>query len=65
MEAKKCDRCGMFYTPYNQNSWENANNIYLCQEKMKEKENCTEKKYDLCPDCMRSLQEWLKRDGEV
>lgn len=59
MDAKKCDRCGRFYEKYGGDKQANAvrkiNNdtAILC--------TC-EKTYEVCPECMRDFESWLKHE---
>lgn len=61
MNAKECDRCGRFYDEYNTKGYHTEpNTLMLIQEQEKDFPYCT-KKYDLCPECMAELQEWLQK----
>ena len=57
--AKKCDRCGKMYEQYNmKDSEENPNGIRLLN--IDGRQQCfSHKLIDLCPDCMKQLQNWL------
>lgn len=61
MNAKKCDRCGVFYENYNQ-KYSKINPNSLIPASMDE-----ERKYfsydaiELCPECMKSFKEWLAK----
>ena len=58
--AKKCDRCGKMYDQYNvKDSEANPNGIRLLN--IDGRQQCfSHKLIDLCPDCMKQLQNWLK-----
>lgn len=58
--AKKCDRCGKMYDQYNvKDSEANPNGIRLLN--IDGRQQCfAHKLIDLCPDCMKQLQNWLK-----
>lgn len=53
--AKKCDRCGVLYEHY-----KSLNGISLERYGHKGDFICTEKKFDLCPDCMAALVKFLE-----
>ena len=56
MDAKKCDRCGSFYEKYGNNLI--ANGVYV--QNLDECSKCKcDKKYELCPRCMKSFEDWL------
>lgn len=63
MRAMKCDRCGQLYEYYYGDKTfkdtEKANAIKLIDEDWDNK--CWYRKtYDLCPDCMREFEDYLK-----
>lgn len=57
-DAKKCNRCGKFYDIYGQ-----ANNavgfrfVNRCDAPL-------QPIYDLCPDCMEELKNWLANSSD-
>jgi hypothetical protein len=59
--AKKCDRCGEFYQAVEQNVVEQlAYNIgFLARPKNDTTMMLIEQCVDLCPECSRSLKNWL------
>lgn len=63
MRAMKCDRCGKLYEHYDGNKafkeTEKANAISLIDRDL-DKEYYSRKTYDLCPDCMRKFEDFLK-----
>ena len=63
MRAMKCDRCGKLYEHYDGNEafkkTEKANAISLIDKDL-DKEYYSRKTYDLCPDCMRKFEDFLK-----
>ena len=66
MRARKCDRCGRFYDHYQGEGkfikTGQANAVQLIDKYM---DNTGSPKclYDLCPDCMKKLEKFLKIDG--
>lgn len=52
-KAKKCDKCGAFYEPY-------QTNIIILTEK-----SLTRDGLDLCPDCMDTFKKWLNNDVQM
>lgn len=59
MDAKKCDRCGVFFiaTPHNF--------LGRFKEDYDNTEYCTEDDFDdvdLCDDCMVEFNKWLKNE---
>ena len=63
--AKKCDRCGKLHEHYDgvkefKNS-EKANGVILIDRDLDNK-YWTRKSYDLCPDCMRKLETFIKNE---
>lgn len=64
-DAKKCDRCGMFYesTNYDERSYMPGGvgyfNILQLLDKRQNGDVITRRKYDLCPDCRLILSNWL------
>lgn len=63
MRAMKCDRCGKLYEQYDGcktfKNTENANAIILIDKDL-DKKYWTREIYDLCPDCMREFEDFLK-----
>lgn len=61
MNAKKCDRCGEFYSEYNTKSSEDKPNGF----QFLNLDNCNKyyahTGHDLCPECCKSLIEWFKK----
>jgi rubredoxin len=59
----KCDRCGQLYEHYEGSNIfkksEKANAIYLIDRDLNKK-YWGRKDYDLCPECMRKLEDFLK-----
>lgn len=60
MDAKKCDRCGKFYDEYNVKDEQSPNSFRLLR-KTENRVNYKLDEYDLCPECMAKLQEWLQK----
>lgn len=67
MIAKKCDRCGKFHEHYDGGkefkNTERANAVRLIDKDL-DNSFWSRKTYDLCPDCMRSLEKFLRKDEE-
>lgn len=65
MRAKKCDRCGKLFEHYDGvkefKNTEKANAIYLIDRDLDNK-YCGRKYYDLCLDCMKKLENFLKEE---
>lgn len=63
MRAMKCDRCGKLYEYYSGGEafrdTEKANAIQLVDEDLDD-DYWSRKTYDLCPDCMREFEDFLK-----
>ena len=58
MLAKKCDRCGKYYELYKDNYGHNG--VALTSHDRFECLNPNYDKYDLCPECMEKVIEFLK-----
>lgn len=63
MRAMKCDRCGKLYEHYDGcetfKKTEKANAAILIDKDL-DKKYWSRKTYDLCPDCMREFEDFLK-----
>lgn len=63
MRAKKCDRCGKFYEFYDGarefKNTERANAVILIDRDLDNK-YWSRESFDLCPDCMRKLEMFIK-----
>ena len=58
--AKKCDRCGKLYEQYNsKNDKKNPNGIMVLNLDS-QRRYFTHNALDLCPDCMKEFQDWLR-----
>lgn len=58
--AKKCDRCGKLYEQYNsKNDRKNPNGIMVLNLDS-QRRYFAHNALDLCPDCMKGFQDWLK-----
>lgn len=56
----KCDRCGRLYESYNtKNDSENINGFIPINLDVRRK-YFSHDTIDLCPDCMKELQNWMK-----
>lgn len=62
MNALKCDRCGVYYDHYGDSgNYEEAN---CCQLGLKDDFYYKVKTFDLCPNCMKELKEFLRLENE-
>lgn len=65
MRAKKCDRCGKLHEHYDGSkefkNTEKANAVLLIDRDLDNK-YWSRKTYDLCPDCMRNLEEFINNE---
>ena len=65
MRAMKCDRCGKFYEFYEGEKifkeTEKANGLMLIDMDL-ERKHWNRKIYDLCPDCMKKLEDFLNNN---
>lgn len=65
--AKKCDRCGKLYDAYDGiqvfNNSEKANGVLLIDRGL-DRNYWSRKSYDLCVDCMRKLEAFIKNEEE-
>ena len=55
--ATKCDRCGKYFD-YHEIASAFA---FLSYDRLKDKYSVEGDEYDLCPDCIQSLGNWLDR----
>ena len=58
-KALKCDRCGKLYEIYDGIAINEGGNKYN-EMSLQRPWNPISREYDLCPECMKSLFEWLK-----
>ena len=57
--AKKCDRCGLYYDPYNcENDAEKINAIKLMDIYFD-----SYGPYGLCPSCSNEFMKWFKKEN--
>ena len=65
--AKQCDLCGKFYKPYNLYSASDTkvNAMYLASRSDDDSRYYTNARYDLCPECMLALKEFIESRGGV
>lgn len=62
-DAKKCDRCGKFYT--NNDRQFRVNGGYPVRIDMVDRNGWTlGNGFDLCEDCMKELWHWLRNEQE-
>ena len=68
MRAKKCDRCGKLFEHYDGAKefihTERANAILLIDRDLDNK-YWSRKSYDLCPDCMKMIEELLSKKDSL
>lgn len=66
--AMKCNRCGKFYACYDGNieikNSELSNGVILTNKDL-DNGYWERKSYDLCPDCMRKLEIFIKNDADM
>lgn len=66
MRARKCDRCGCYYDSYRGNTMfeetGRTNALWLI-DRLDNEKAMSRKTYDLCPECMKELEKFLKIDG--
>lgn len=66
--AMKCDRCGKFYAYYDGNiefkNSELSNGVILINRDL-DNGYWERKSYDLCIDCMRKLEKFIKNDADM
>lgn len=58
--AKKCDRCGKLYEQYNFDRDEKNTNGIMTLNLDYQRHFYSHTVLDLCPDCMKGFQDWLK-----
>lgn len=63
MDAKKCDTCGKFYERYGGTRTTEFNTMFLFAVTRSNNE-IARKEYDLCPECMKKIQDVLKGGRE-
>ena len=65
MQAMKCDRCGKFYEHYAGSKifyeTTKANAVSLIDIDL-ERKHYSRKTYDLCPECMKELEDFLNNN---
>ena len=62
--ARKCDRCGLYYNEYNvKYNAEKINGINLLNIGWNNK-YFSHGPYDLCPTCSDELMKWLRKEKE-
>ena len=63
--AKKCDRCGEYYTHKDVDIYGcKINAISLLDREINNSGHMTRNIVDLCPTCLESLDKWLKCEKE-
>lgn len=60
MEAKKCDRCGMFYSQYEPNGDQYYSNMLIFGEDDLTASYYDRRVFDLCPSCMRDAVKFMQ-----
>lgn len=59
--AKKCDRCGNLYEPKDMNVCGTiVNGLSLIDRDEQNSRSVSRKYFDLCPECLAHLVNWLK-----
>ena len=69
MEARKCDICGGFFLPYIASNKiggkrDSYNEIIVKEKRMGFKTASRYQEYDVCENCSKELNKWLKRNKE-
>lgn len=71
MEAKKCDRCGAFYSSYEREAKKtDSNKIKALFDgnrngiRMSRYEGYCSQHIDLCPSCLEELLKWLDKEAK-
>ena len=60
--AKKCDRCGNLYEPKDMDVYGAiVNGLSLINRDEQNSRAFSRKYFDLCPECLLSLANWLKK----
>ena len=62
MQAKKCDRCGKFYELYDGFEIAKGGNKYNTVRLEKLVCDSIYRKFDLCPECMEKLVNFIKNE---
>lgn len=55
MNAKKCDRCTKFYTPYVPTEATKMSNLLILAESKEDGNYIEWRQFDMCEDCMKDL----------
>lgn len=66
MDAKKCDRCGAFYTG-NRSNEERVGRVYVHLRNDAypgSYHDDRDEYFDLCHNCMKAFREWMNREEE-
>ena len=62
--ARKCDRCGLYYDSYNdKNNSEKINGIMLINIDSNNR-YFSHGPHDLCPACSNELMKWFKKENK-
>jgi hypothetical protein len=65
--AKKCDRCGMFYQEVEPSAFDVLANSFsemFSSENLRNIQSEVEEMIDFCPQCSKEFTMWLKRKGK-
>lgn len=64
--AKKCDRCGEYYEPYNAKNDKEKINGFITANIDDERKYYSQDIFDLCPICCEHFKKWLEnKDADV
>lgn len=63
MLARKCDRCGALYESYNTANRKDSPNGFMLLNIDDRRLYFSHGPYDLCPVCMRELQDFICKKG--
>ena len=59
MNAKKCDRCTKFYSPYKPTDATKFSNLLILAESREDGNYIEWRQFDLCEDCMKDLLSFM------
>lgn len=62
MNAKKCDRCGKYYVTDGERVYYDGESITVFSN-IGKKVSDSKAAYDLCNDCTKSFENWMKQDN--
>ena len=60
LNAKKCDRCTKFYSPYKPTDATKFSNLLILAESREDGSYLEWRQFDLCEDCMKDLCAFMR-----